>query len=165
MPGKYHLRASHRDFDAGSAWIEVTCNPDPGARTHFDFEWGEGSYQIRRVGGQLSGKVLGNTGSPLQNLVHPQSTTHARIAIALQDAFGSDGYQTVSDSTGRFFFDHVPDGIYILHIDGGMNSLYGDVSDTAKVIDLSQSSKTDFLDFEVQPSGCGAPYFDLKEAR
>ena len=49
MVGRYHLTASHEDFDAGREWIEVVAVPDAKTKRRFDFQWAGWSYQSRET--------------------------------------------------------------------------------------------------------------------
>jgi hypothetical protein len=55
MAGRYHLTASHEDFDAGREWIEVVAVPGAKTKTRFDFEWVDSSYETRKIAGTLTG--------------------------------------------------------------------------------------------------------------
>jgi hypothetical protein len=70
MVGRYHLTASHEDFDAGKEWIEVVAVPTAKTKRRFDFQWADWSYESREVAGTLTGLVPGNTGKPLMDIVH-----------------------------------------------------------------------------------------------
>jgi len=59
------------------------------------------------------------------DIVHPNASVYPGVAIALKNAFSDDERHTISDSSGAFLIDDVPDGIYILTIAGGMKSFTG----------------------------------------
>ena len=64
----------------------------------------------------------------------------------------------ISDSSGVFIIDDVPDGTYILTIAGGMKSLYGDAHVTRQVIDVAQSANSDFLLLQLKDTGSGSHF-------
>lgn len=163
-PGAYFLTASHRDFEAGEVLLEVADSTVAAAKKRLDFQWADSAYQSRRVAGTLTGFVPGDTGNAIMNLVHPRVTLYAGVAITLKNAFSDDEYRTISDSSGLFILEPVPDGIYVLTIDGGMKSVWGTVGPTRQVLDLTQAASRDSLDFQLQPgSSCGPPHLELKE--
>src|SRR5262249_24063290 len=84
MVGRYHLTASHQDFDAGKEWIEVVSVPNARTMRRFDFQWADWSYQTREVAGTLTGLVPGNTGKPLMDIVHPRETFFSGVDITLK---------------------------------------------------------------------------------
>jgi len=163
MVGRYYLTASHAGFEAGREWIEVVAVPNAKTKKHFDFQWAEGSYQTRRVAGNLTGLVPGNTGNKLMDIVHPKEAVYPGVSITLKNAFSDDEYQTVSDSTGAFLIDGVPGGVYILTIAGGMQSITGIGDVTNQVIDVISTITRDSLRLELKDSGCYRTEFELIE--
>jgi hypothetical protein len=158
MAGRYYLTASYEEFAAGKEWIEVVPVPDAKTTKRFDFRWADWSYQTRLVAGTLSGLVPGNSGNKLMDIVHPNTTVYPGVAITLKNAFADDERHTVSDSTGTFFFDDVPDGIYILAISGGMKSLAGNAEITRLVIDVMGKCARDSLSLQLKDTGSGVEF-------
>ena len=163
MVGRYHLTASHEDFDAGKEWIEVVAVPDAKTKRRFDFQWAEWSYQSREVAGTLTGLVPGNTGNPLMDIVHPKEAFFPGVDITLKNAFSNDEYRTVSDSTGAFRIANVPEGIYILTIAGGMKSITGIADVTREVLDVIPSTATASLPLKLKDIGCYRTEFQLTD--
>ena len=163
LPGKYWLTASHRGFEAGKAWIEVVRASDAKTKKRFDFEWEDLSYQTRRVAGTLTGLIPGNTGNRLMDIVHPQETVYPGVSVALTAAFSDEEYRTVSDSTGFFLIDSVPDGIYILTIAGGMASVRGTADTTEMVIEVNRRATRDAIPLQIRDTGCYSTEFQLDE--
>jgi hypothetical protein len=161
--GKYWLVASYRGIEAGRELIEVSPKTKK-PRKQFNFRWADYSYEMRAVGGKLTGLVKGNTGHPLQDLIHPVEVSHPGIPITLRNAFSDEEYQTISDSSGTFLFDPLPIGTYILTIGGGAKSFGGQIADpTTFVIDLTESAKRDSLPLRLQDGGCGGAEYDLRD--
>jgi len=158
MAGRYFLTASHEEFDAGKEWIEVVSVPNAKAKKRLNIQWADWSYQTRRIAGTLRGLVRGNTGHPLMDIVHPDATVFPGVAITLKSAFSDDERHTVSDSSGAFIIDDVPDGTYILTIAGGMKSLYGDADVTRQVIDVTRSANSDSLPLQLKDTGSGVDF-------
>jgi hypothetical protein len=95
--GEYWLTASFRGIEAGRKFMGVSVDArEPKKR--FDFQWADDSYEMRTVSGKLTGLVKGDTGHPLQDLIHPREVAYPGIAIALQNAFSDEDYRAVSDS-------------------------------------------------------------------
>jgi hypothetical protein len=91
LPGKYWLTASHRGFDAGKEWIEVVRVPNAKAKRRFEFEWGDSIYDTRRVAGNLTGLVPGDTGNKLMDIVHPKEAVYPGVSISLRAGFFQRG--------------------------------------------------------------------------
>jgi len=92
------------------------------------------------------------------DIIHPSATVFPGVAITLRNAFSDDERHTISDSSGAFLLDDVPDGIYILTIAGGMKSLYGDAEVTRQVIDVMRSAERDSLPLELKNTGSGVEF-------
>ena len=92
------------------------------------------------------------------DIVYPNMTVFPGVAITLKSAFSEDERHTISDSSGAFLFDDVPDGTYILTIAGGMKSLYGDADVTRQVIDVMRSAKSDSLPLQLKNTGSGVDF-------
>ncbi len=164
LVGRYHLTASHDDFEAGKEWIEVVAVPDAKTKKRFDFQWADWSYATRSVAGTLKGLVPGDTGNKLMDIVHPRETAYPGVDITLKNAFSDEEYRTVSDSTGTFVIGDVPDGIYIMTIAGGMKSIRGTADVTRQVIDVVHTqSVRKSLPLELKDTGCYRTEFALSE--
>jgi hypothetical protein len=61
----------------------------------------------------------GKGGNALQNLLHRVNVPIAEAKMELRQPVTGMAYATVSDANGHFAFDHIPNGIYVLHIDAG----------------------------------------------
>jgi len=156
--GRYFLTASYEEFDAAKEWLEVVAVPNSKTKKRFDFQWADWSYQTRRVAGTLTGLVPGTTGHPLMDIIHPIATVYSGVAITLKNAFSDDERHTISDSSGAFLIDDLPDGIYILTIAGGMKSLYGEPNVTRQVIDVIRSATSDSLPLQLKDTGSGVEF-------
>jgi len=163
MVGRYHLTASHEDFDAGNEWIEVVAVPDAKTKRRFDFQWADWSYESREVAGTLTGFVPGDTGKPLMDIAHPREIFFPGVDITLKNAFSNDEYRTVSDSTGAFRIADVPEGVYILTIAGGMKSITGTADVTRVVLDVIRTTTTASLLLKLKDTGCYRTEFQLAE--
>jgi len=163
MVGHYYLTASLEDFGAGKEWIEVVAVPNAKTKRRFDFKWADWSYQTREFAGTLTGLVPGNTGKPVMDIVHPRETAFPGVDITLKNAFSSDEYRTVSDSSGTFLIPEVPEGVYILIVAGGMKSLTGIADVTRQVLDVTHTTTTASLPLKLKDTGCYRTEFQLTD--
>ncbi len=163
LPGRYWLTALHHEFEAGKEWIEVVRVSNAKTKKRLEFEWGDSGYETRRVAGTLTGLVPGDTGNKLMDIVHPKETVYPGVSITLRAAFSNEEYRTVSDSTGFFTIDSVPDGIYILTIAGGMKSIGSTADTTAMVMDLTQGASRDALPMRLRDTGCYRTEFQYRK--
>jgi hypothetical protein len=163
MVGKYHLIASHLGFEAGREWIEVVSEADAKTVQRLDFQWADDAWQTRSVSGLLVGMVPGDAGNRIMDLARPKETVYPGVAIILKSAFSDAEYQSLTDSTGSFFIEPVPDGIYVLTVAGGMASVYGIGEETKQVIDLNRLAHRSSLRLLLSPDGCYHNEFKLAE--
>jgi hypothetical protein len=163
MVGRYRLIASHEDFQAGNEWIQVVAVPDAKTKTKFDFQWSDDSYQTRTVAGTLRGSVPGTTGNKLMDIVHPVETTFPSVEVTLKDAFSNKEYRTVTDSNGAFLIADVPEGVYILTIAGGIESVNGIADVTRHVVDVTRNTQDTSLPLYLRDTGCYRIEFQLSQ--
>ncbi|MGE0407349.1 MAG: carboxypeptidase-like regulatory domain-containing protein [Candidatus Korobacteraceae bacterium] len=106
----------------------------------------------------------GNTGNKIMDFIHRKEAVFPGVAITLQGAFSVYESSTVSDSAGKFIIDHVPEGIYVLTIAGGMKFVAGTADVTRLLVEVTDKANRDFLPLQLQQTGC--PYgaeFTLQE--
>jgi hypothetical protein len=161
--GKYFVSASLLGIDALREWIEVQHRSSPKAAKVIDIHWAEWSYATRHVTGTLTGRISGNTGNKIMDIVHPVETVYAGVEMTLKSAVSDDEYHTLSDSSGAFLFGDVPDGVYLLTIPGGMSSVTGIADTTTQVIDVMKSASRNSLPLRLADTGCYRTEFQLAE--
>ena len=160
--GEYFLAASHLGFEAGSERIEVVPAAHKTTTNHFDFAW-DSDYQVRRIAGTLAGIAPGRTGNDWMDIVHPVRAVYGGVAITLRNAFGRDEYRTVSNRNGEFLIDHVPDGIFVLTIEGGEAGADGTADVTRRLVDVRSSTPRDDLPLELRETAYDHSEFELCE--
>lgn len=160
--GRYFLAASHLGFEAGKEWIEVVAVPDRKTTNHFDFAW-DSHYQVRRIAGTLAGIAPGRTGNDWMDIIQPVRAVYGGVAVTLRNAFGEDEYRTHSNRDGEFLIEHVPDGIYVLTIDGGEEAMSGTADVTRRLVDVKSSARRETLPLELRDSDSYRTEFELCE--
>jgi len=160
--GKYYLVATYKDIEAGREWIEVNAT-NKKAKKRFKFQWADYSDSVKRIAGNLTGLERGNTGNPLQDLIHARQIPERGVQIELRRAFSDKEHTSISDSEGKFWFDSLPAGTYILTVGGGAKSIGGIIAEaTTFVIDLTPSAKQEFLRLALRDGGCGGAGYELQ---
>lgn len=160
--GKYFLAASHLGFEAGKEWIDVVAAADADTTSEFHFEWNS-DYQTQRIAGTLSGMAPGSTGNDWMDLVHPVKAVYGGVAITVRNAFGTNEYRTFSNRNGVFAIDDVPEGIYVLTIEGGEQGSGGTADITRRLVDVKSSAPLDRLRLELRETGSYHTEFELSE--
>jgi hypothetical protein len=73
----------------------------------------------KRLAGKLIDSQPSKEGNPIWNLVHRVEVPVVGASLILQDPVTDRTYSTGSGSDGSFIFGGVPNGTYVLHIEGG----------------------------------------------
>lgn len=162
-PGRYKLTAERGGIEAGDEWLEVAGTTDTKTEKVLELEWAGDPYETRTVAGTLKGLVPGNTGNQLQDTLHPKEVSFSGVHLTLRNVFTEVEYRTVSDSEGKFAFDQISDGIYVLKIKGGMKSVYGVAGDSIAVVDVVSTAVRDSLPLVLKAQGCYGVAFQLHE--
>lgn len=118
-PGNYWLKAELLGVIAGSHCFHVATTPSGRAKRRLKFDWGDLAPSTRSVRGQIIDSQPGKGGTPLWNLVHRVDVPITNATLRLQNPISGAAYRALSDSNGQFLFSDVPQGAYVLHVDGG----------------------------------------------
>jgi hypothetical protein len=128
------------------------------------YKWGDDAPATSRIAGKLVDSQPGKGGTPLWNLIHRVDVPITGAALRLQDPTSRAVYNAMSDRDGGFSFDAVPNGTYVLHIEGGAAG--GRAYDpTDSLIRLSSSADRDWLFFKRREAGggsCGGTELELQ---
>ncbi len=163
--GTYWIRAHFLGIGAAYECFHVSVGPTKKARRKLTYEWGNEAPATQRIAGTLIDTQPGKGGTPLENLIHPVSVPIIGASLKLQDPINGTVYTATSDKNGYFALDGVPDGVYVIHIEGGTA---GDraYEATDQLIELSPKAKWTALLFSRRDGGggsCGGTYLELKD--
>ena len=121
-PGDYWISVELLGVGAGYECFHVKAQSSRKAKTKRRYEWGDLAPAFRQASGRFLDSLPGTGGTPLQNLLRRVEVPVAGARMELRQPFTGAVYRTLSEANGRFAFSHVPDGIYVLHIEGGDGS-------------------------------------------
>ena len=76
----------------------------------------------RQIAGRLQVSQLGKGGTLVWNVTHKIDAPISNAKLTLKSPRNDAEYSTVSDSDGRFAFREIPNGVYVLQIEGGATS-------------------------------------------
>ena len=153
-PGLYWLRGDLLGTGVVYTCFHVGGKPSKKARARLTYTWGEDAPTTRRIAGRLLDSQPNKGGTPLWNLTHRVGIPIRGAGLTLRDPLTHALYSTTSDQDGRFSFEALPNGTYVLHVEGGnAGDLTYDPSDS--VVELSSTAKRGELLFKGGPSGCG----------
>lgn len=163
-PGDYWLNAEFLGIGAGYQCFHISGEPSRKSKRKLTYDWGDDAPATRRIAGRLIASQPGEGGTPLWNLVHRIEVPIRGAALKLQSPTTGATYDMDSDSDGRFAFDGITEGLYVLHIAGG-GTESRDYDPTDLLVDLSPKARPNFLALERREAGggsCGGTSLNLQ---
>jgi hypothetical protein len=165
--GDYWLNAGYLGVTAAYQCFHVEDHPTRKAREHLIFSWGDYASATRQVVGKLIDSQPGEGGTPLWNMTHRVEVPIYGASMKLTAAVTGVAYTAISDDRGEFAFSTVPNGKYVLHVDGG-TVRSGRNYDTADfVLDVTAKAQYDALllmNREADGGSCGGISLDLRRS-
>lgn len=165
-PGEYWLNADLLGISAADQCFHVAQRASRRARHRATYEWGSFAAATQRAAGRLVDAQAGTGGTPLWNLAHRRSVPISGSTVQLKNPFADHTLATKSDLHGAFAFDHVPNGIYVLHVEGGNSNRPFDGTD--QLIRISSAATGDTLVLTRQDPGggsCGGTLLEVVTAK
>jgi hypothetical protein len=164
-PGLYWLNGDLLGTGVVYTCFHVGEKPPRTAKTKLTYSWGDDAPGTSRIAGKLVDSQPGKGGTPIWNLVHRADVPIVGAGLKLQDPITHAIYVASSDQDGRFFFEGVPSGTYVLHIEGGAA---GDrnYDATDQLVQLDDGATRNFLVFKRSDGGagsCGGTELDLQD--
>lgn len=121
--GDYWVKVEFLGIGAGYECFHVNGTPSSGAKKRRRYEWGDMPVGVRQASGRLVDSKPGNDGTPIERLIRRIDVPVVGAQLELHQPFDGTTYRTVTDSTGFFLFEGVPDGTYVLQIVGVRSSI------------------------------------------
>ena len=118
-PGEYWLEAKLLGISAAHDCFHIKEQSSRKARRNLAYDWGDEAPATQRIAGKLIDSQPGSGGNPLWNILHRVDVPISGASLKLQNPTTGNIYTTTSGSDGQFTFDPIPNGTYILHIEGG----------------------------------------------
>jgi|SRR5580700_2232669 len=153
-PGLYWLNGDLLGIGVVYTCFHVDEKPLRGAKSKLTFTWGDEAPTTSKIAGRLVASQPAKGGTPLWNQMHRVDVPIAGADLTLRDPVSHAVYVTMSDQDGHFFFEGLPNGTYVLHIEGGSADEFTyDPANSA--VELTNTAKRGELLFKGGPSGCG----------
>lgn len=143
--GDYWLSAELLGISAAYTCFHVNQHASRKARKALKFEWGDSPIGTRQVSGRLQVSQLGKGGTLIWNVRHKVDAPISNAKLTLKSPRNDVEYSTVSDSDGRFAFHEIPNGVYVLQIQGGATQEGDTFGPDSLLLELSPSAKLDAL--------------------
>jgi hypothetical protein len=154
-PGEYWINAEFLGTGAAYDCFHINNRSSLRAKRKLTYTWGDDPPATNRVAGRLIDSQPGKGGTPLWNLIHRVDVPISGARLKLHDSTTGAVYNSASDHDGVFAFEAIPDGTYVLHIEGGAA---GDrtYDATDAVVKLSSGANRNWLLFRRQEAGGGS---------
>jgi hypothetical protein len=167
--GEYHIRVSYLGVTAGDECFHVRAQSSASARSTLRHGWGGYGVSMRAVAGSLEesqpGKgvtlmrgnggalLVGEGGHPILNFDHGVTVPIEGATTSLENALTREVLRSQSDDKGLFRFPAVPDGIYVLHIEGGKTARA--YAPTDMIVPVSHTATRDSVVLTLSEDSCG----------
>jgi hypothetical protein len=127
-PGDYWIDVELLGISAASHCFHVVSSPSKGGRRRVNYEWGEWPTWVKSPSGLLLDSLPGSGASVLWNSINRVEIPIIGAAVTLINPFGEPASTITSDENGRFEFNGIGDGLYVLRIQGGKSNREFDVA-------------------------------------
>jgi hypothetical protein len=154
-PGSYYLDAEFLGFSAAYYCFHVNQQKSGKAKRSVEYRWSEFARVTRNIVGSLIDSPPETGGSPLWNAIHSVKVPIAGAQLRLLNAITQETFNTTSDALGLFDFGSVPDGTYVLRIEGGTTGR--GYSPTELLLKVRRKGPADALYFSRIEPMCGDP--------
>ena len=119
VQGEYWLSGDLLGIGVVYTCFHVEAKPSRRAKSKLRYAWGDEAPATSRLAGTLIDSQPGHGGTPIWNLVNRADVPISGAELKLQDPISHAVYVTSSDQDGRFSYEGLSDGIYVLHMEGG----------------------------------------------
>src|SRR5277367_104398 len=139
-PGDYWLRVDLLGILAGSECFHVSPVSSRMAKREISFEWGDEAPAAREAAGKLIHTQAGDGARPIWNITHPVHVPISNARLSLRAPQSNAFYSTTSDNDGQFKFGEVPEGLYVLRVEGGATAGGRGIEPVSLLFRLSHSA-------------------------
>ncbi len=167
-PGDYWIKADLLGISAGYECFHINATASKNAKNNRRYDWGDEAVSVAQTAGRLVDSQPGQGPNPLQNLLHRVKVAIPDAKMELREPISGATYTTVSDAEGHFGFEHVPNGIYVLHIEAGPRAQKQRFDATDLLVQFSDSAKRSTLLLTRKEAGggsCGGMSLEVEDAR
>jgi hypothetical protein len=166
LPGDYWLYAQFLGIGAAYECFHISDRPTRKAKRKLTYKWGDDAPATQRIAGRLIDSQPAKGGTPLWNLVHRVEVPIAGASLELKSPDTVAVYTAMSGDDGTFAFHDVPNGTYVLHIEGGSaGARTYDATDQLVEIDPKATRKALLLARRDASGGsCGGTSLELLSA-
>jgi hypothetical protein len=164
QPGLYWLNGDLLGTGVAYTCFHVGEKPSRRAKAKLSYTWGDEAPGTSRIAGRLVDSQPGKGGTPIWNLVHRTEVPIVGAGLRLQDPITHAIYLASSDEDGRFSFEGVASGTYVLHIEGGAagDRSYDETDQLIRLDDIAIRSSLVLKRRDAGGGSCGGTELDLQ---
>lgn len=118
-PGRWSLHVSYLGVSGGGSCLRVSRSPLRIPHRSLEYHWGDVAVDSDTISGLLIDSRPGNTGSRLFDRIRRLNVPIVGATLTLDSPTGGSVPAIRSDEKGEFSFGRVPDGVYVLRVEGG----------------------------------------------
>jgi hypothetical protein len=165
-PGNYWIKADLLGIGAGYECFHIRTSASRKAKKNRRYDWGDDAVSATQAVGRLVDSQPGKGSNALQNLLHRINVPITEAKMELREPVTGTTYTSASDTNGHFAFDHVPNGLYVLHIDAETASENRPFDETNLLVRFSDTAKrSTLLLSRREPGGgsCGGTSLEIED--
>jgi hypothetical protein len=163
--GSYWLFADLLGISAGTQCFHVAEHRTSKALNSLKYDWGGIAPATKSVQGTLVDSQPGQTGTPIERLLHRVDVPIPNAKLTLHDALKRSAIATFTDEKGKFSYPGIPTGTYVLHIDSGIAPGGREYDSSDILIVLADKARLDTLRLVRREAGggsCGGTSLELQ---
>jgi hypothetical protein len=165
LRGEYWLHTDLLGIGAGGGCFHVSSRPSKKARQIVSYAWGDLAPATNEMAGRLIDPQPGEGATLLRNVLNHVVEPISGARLKLQNALTAEVYTTISNPDGGFSFGSIPNGTYVLHVEGGMTPGGRGYNPTDLLIGVSDTATRNMLLLWRTSGGggeCGGPSLFLE---
>jgi len=163
-PGAYWLHSELLGIGAGGGCFHISSRPSRKAKKLAKYEWGDLAPSTRQIAGRMIDPSPGEGATFLRNIINHVVDPIGKARLKLQDPLTGMSYAALSDLDGKFSFGPIPNGTYVLRVEGGATPGGRDYEPADLLIRVSNTATHQLLLLERTSGGagsCGGPSIRL----
>lgn len=164
-PGNYWIFTELLEIGAGTQCFHVAGHSTSKALKLLKYDWGDLAPTTKSMQGILVDSQPGQTGTPIERLLHRVDVPIPNAKLTLHDALKGSAIATFTDDKGKFSYPGIPTGTYVLHIDSGTAPGGREYDSSDIVIVLADKARLDTLRLVRREAGggsCGGTSLELQ---
>jgi hypothetical protein len=153
VPGDYWISVKYLEVSAGYHCFRVLPYSSLRAKGRLKYRWGESGLTLRSLAASAVDWQPDTGGTLLWNQAHSHTVPIIGAVARLEDARTRESFRSVSDAAGKFAFPVLPEGAYVLHVEGSTASRGYEASDI--LLSVEHSAARQNLVLRRRETGCG----------